>query len=150
MERLTLYTDGGSHGNPGEGAWAFYLVDDATDAPTYKSGYEHHTTNNRMELEAVIAGLHEVAELGGRTVEVRTDSEYVRKGITEWIHRWKKNGWRTAARKPVKNEDLWRKLDEISARLDTQWLWVKGHAGDTYNELCDALVQDTIAARSQS
>lgn len=145
MNRLLLYTDGGSHGNPGEGAWAFCLDEDSGAAPTCHSGYEEYTTNNRMELRAVIEGLRYVTDhRSGSPVEIRTDSEYVRKGITEWILRWKRNGWRTSAKKPVKNEQLWRELDDLNSQLETRWQWVKGHAGEELNEICDQLVQSAV------
>lgn len=149
MNTVQLYTDGGSHGNPGEGAWAFCVVRTTDEKPTCGSGYERYTTNNRMELRAVIEGLRFVIGFDPNgSVEVRTDSEYVRKGITEWIVRWKKNGWQTSARKPVKNAELWRELDELDSQLRTEWRWVKGHSGEPLNEMCDALVQSTIAQRS--
>lgn len=148
MEPLHLYTDGGSHGNPGEGAWAFCLENTDAGEPTCRSGYERYTTNNRMELQAVIEGLRYVTSGNPESpVAVFTDSEYVRKGITEWIHRWKRNGWITSSKKPVKNADLWRDLDDLNGRLETTWRWVKGHAGNPLNETCDQLVQSAIAER---
>lgn len=148
MKELLLYTDGGSHGNPGEGAWAYCLQEDDIKEPICRTGYERYTTNNRMELQAVIEGLRRITELGtDLSVIVRTDSEYVRKGITEWIHRWKKNGWKTSNKKPVKNADLWHELDGLNERLKTSWQWVKGHAGNALNETCDQLVQTTIAEK---
>ena len=146
MTYLHLNTDGGSHGNPGEGAWAFCLRNNDDHQPACRSGYERYTTNNRMELRAVIEGLRHVITLQARdAVTVFTDSEYVRKGITEWIIRWKNNGWKTSAKKPVKNADLWRELDSLNEQLPTTWQWVKGHAGNALNEVCDQLVQETIA-----
>jgi ribonuclease HI len=133
-----IYTDGGCSGNPGPGGWAYVILSDGKEIR--RSGGEKQTTNNRMELTAVINAL---ADIGGSAdgIEVYTDSQYVQKGISQWIIGWKKNGWKTAAKKPVKNQDLWQKLDQLSAALPIKWNWVEGHAGDTYNEICDQMVR---------
>lgn len=139
---VVIYTDGGCHGNPGPGGWAAVIEHAGTT--TEISGAEAATTNNRMELRAVIEALR---HLGPHRppVEVRTDSVYVRSGITEWIGNWKKRGWRTAAGKPVKNQELWRELDGLVDE-GVRFTWVQGHAGIDGNERCDQLVQDAIAA----
>ncbi len=144
MESIEVYTDGGCHGNPGPGAWAFVIQ--ASDY-TERSGGELQTTNNRMELQAVIEVLRYVVqqEYGGRTVNIHTDSQYVRNGITTWIRSWLRNGWKTAARKPVKNQDLWVCLHELDELVHPGWKWVRGHSGNALNERCDQLVQDQIA-----
>ena len=149
---LIIYTDGGCSGNPGPGGWGFVVVDGATransGAETIRSGGEALTTNNRMELTAVIEALRLVLATpvwAVLPVSVYTDSQYVQKGITQWISGWKRNGWRTAAKEPVKNQDLWIILDELAAKLNPRWVWVKGHAGVHYNEICDQLTQDEIA-----
>lgn len=132
---VTLYTDGACKGNPGPGGWGALLSYGERTRELF--GGEAATTNNRMELMAAIEGLR---ALNRRCqVDLYTDSQYVRKGITEWMAGWKKNGWKTAARKPVKNEDLWRALDEQVARHDIRWHWVKGHSGVPGNERADAL-----------
>ncbi len=148
MTRLDIYTDGGCHGNPGPGGWAFVVV--GTSVVTERYGAAAQTTNNRMELTAVIAALeHCRAEVGvGAELNVHTDSQYVRNGITDWIQRWRRNGWRTAARKSVKNRELWQQLDYLNEQLRPQWTWVRGHDGDHYNERCHTLVQQAIATRS--
>lgn len=132
---VTLYTDGACKGNPGPGGWGALLSYGERSRELF--GGERTTTNNRMELMAAIEGLK---ALNRRCqVDLYTDSQYVRKGITEWMTGWKKNGWKTAARKPVKNEDLWRALDEQVARHDIRWHWVRGHSGVPGNERADAL-----------
>jgi ribonuclease HI len=108
------------------------------------SGRDAATTNNRMELTAVIEALRWARRNGEQHVTMVTDSQYVRQGITAWIHNWKRNGWQTTAKKPVKNADLWRALDDENAAVDPQWRWVKGHAGDEHNEACDRAVQQAI------
>lgn len=145
MQKIDVYTDGGCHGNPGPGAWA-YVIESAGER-TEGSGGDPYTTNNKMELEAVIQALRTVGDSYGppRTVTVHTDSQYVRNGITNWIKTWMKNGWRTSARQPVKNRDLWIRLHELSGLVDPHWVWVKGHAGNELNERCDELVQNAIA-----
>ena len=140
MENLIIYTDGGCSGNPGPGGWGTVIIDGTNI--TKLSGGEKQTTNNRMELSAAINALDAVVKNTGwrnRHVEVYSDSQYVKNGITSWIKNWKKNGWRTAAKKPVLNQDLWIALDNLYNQLDIEWKWVKGHAGVEYNEICDQL-----------
>ena len=127
---IVIYTDGGCSGNPGPGGWGTVILADGKEIQ--KSGGEPFTTNNRMELTAVITALTYVSqtpELASRPVTVCTDSQYVKNGITSWIKNWKKNGWRTSDKKPVKNKELWVALDELAAVIAPQWRWVKGHAG---------------------
>ncbi len=134
-ERVVIYTDGACKGNPGPGGWGAWLRWGAHEKELF--GGEASTTNNRMELTAVIEAL---ASLKRRVpVAIHTDSTYVRNGITEWIANWKRRGWRTADHKPVKNRDLWQRLDELVAQHDVQWHWVRGHSGDPGNERADAL-----------
>jgi ribonuclease HI len=143
---IEIWTDGGCAGNPGPGGWAFVLR--AGGQVVERSGFSPATTNNRMELTAVLEALTLVAgrsEWGGIPIVVSTDSQYVQKGITEWIRTWSRNGWKTSAKKPVKNSELWRALSEVSREMPIRWLWVMGHAGDDLNERCDSLVQEAIA-----
>lgn len=132
---VVIYTDGACKGNPGPGGWGVVLRYGGTLKTLH--GGERNTTNNRMELMAAIRGLKALKR--ECPVELYTDSQYVRKGITEWMHNWKRNGWKTAARKPVKNDDLWRELDLEVGRHQVNWHWVKGHAGVPDNELADKL-----------
>ncbi len=141
MKRVTLYTDGGCQGNPGPGGWAAVL--EWNGRTKELSGGEPVTTNNRMELRAAIEGLRILKE--PCAIEFWTDSQYVRKGITEWIHGWKQNGWKTRTRQPVKNDDLWRELDHLRGVHEISWRWVKGHAGNLGNERCDQLAGAAIA-----
>jgi ribonuclease HI len=143
---VEIYTDGACRGNPGIGGWAA-LLRRGTDEREIQ-GAEPHTTNNRMELTAVIRALEALK----RPVEVRvyTDSEYVRRGITEWLVSWKARGWRTADKKPVKNQDLWERLDELAAPHRIEWHWVRGHSGVEGNERVDALANQAIDALAQS
>ena len=146
MPELFAYTDGACSGNPGPGGWGALLV--AREGETVMkeralSGGEAETTNNRMELLAAIAAL-EALERPSKITLV-TDSAYVKNGLTGWIAGWKRNGWKTAAKKPVKNEDLWRRLDEAAARHDVTWEWVKGHAGHPENERADELARAGMA-----
>jgi ribonuclease HI len=144
MDDIEIYTDGGCSGNPGPGGWAFVLRRGAEEVTG--SGGEANTTNNRMELAAVIAALSEAERLSpGARIELKTDSQYVKNGITAWIKNWKKNGWRTADKKPVKNQELWEALDAVTARTKPVFSWVKGHAGVELNERCDQMVQVEIA-----
>ncbi|HKA02251.1 MAG TPA: ribonuclease HI [Candidatus Solibacter sp.] len=144
MKRVQLITDGACSGNPGPGGWAAILR--YGDKKKELWGCEPHTTNNRMELRAAIEGLRALKERCA--VEIVTDSEYVKNGITQWIHGWKKKGWLTAAKKPVVNQDLWKQLDEQVNAHDTTWTWTKGHANHADNNRCDELA--TRAAREQS
>jgi ribonuclease HI len=134
-ERVTIYTDGACSGNPGPGGWAAVLLFKGTEREV--SGGEPHTTNNRMEIRAAIEGLNALKR--ACAVDLFTDSQYVRQGITQWMHNWKRRGWRTADNKPVKNEDLWRELDAAAGRHDVAWHWVKGHADDPINIRVDEL-----------
>jgi ribonuclease HI len=140
MTEVLIYTDGACRGNPGPGGWAALLV--AGGQRKEVSGAEAATTNNRMELKAAIEGL---SALKRRCrVLLYTDSKYVLQGITEWLPQWKARGWRTAAREPVKNQDLWEKLDAAAAEQDIEWHWVKGHSGHDGNEYVDALANRAI------
>lgn len=137
---VEIFTDGACRGNPGPGGWGVLLRSGAHEKKLY--GGELHTTNNRMELMAAIKGLEELK----RTckVIVTTDSQYVRKGITEWIHNWKKSNWRGSSKKPVKNADLWQRLDALASKHHVEWHWVKGHSGHVENELADELANQGI------
>jgi ribonuclease HI len=137
---VEIYADGACKGNPGPGGWGVLLRTRGHEKEL--CGGEAQTTNNRMELTAVIEGL--LALKNRSKVRVYTDSQYVQKGISEWIHNWKRRGWRTADKKPVKNEDLWRKLDEIARGHHVEWHWVKGHAGHPENERADLLANRGI------
>jgi ribonuclease HI len=144
MKKVTLITDGACIGNPGPGGWACILR--YADRKKELWGSEPHTTNNRMELQAAVEGLRALKE--NCVVEVVTDSQYLKNGITEWIHNWKRNGWQTKSRKPVVNQDLWMELDEQNERHRTEWSWTKGHASHADNNRCDELA--AAAARDQS
>lgn len=139
-ERVTIFTDGACSGNPGPGGWAAILRYGDTEKEL--SGGEPLTTNNRMELTAAIEALSALRR--PLRVDLHTDSQYLRLGITGWIHRWKKNGWKTAERKPVKNAELWQALDALIARHDVNWRWVRGHAGHPENERADALARQAM------
>ena len=140
-DRVTIHTDGACSGNPGPGGWGAILT--FGDHEKELNGGEPHTTNNRMELMGAIAALEALKK--PCTVELHTDSKYVHDGISKWIHGWKRNGWKTADRKPVKNMDLWQQLDELAARHDITWHWVKGHAGTDGNERADELANEGMA-----
>jgi ribonuclease HI len=144
MKKVKLIIDGACLGNPGPGGWAAILR--YGDLKKEIFGSEPHTTNNRMELRAAIEGLRALKERS--EVEVVTDSEYVKNGITNWIHGWKRKGWITASKKPVVNQDLWKELDDEAARHKTEWTWTKGHASHADNNRCDELA--SMAAREQS
>ena len=137
---VEIYADGACKGNPGPGGWGALLRAGGTERELY--GGEADTTNNRMELTAVIRALEALK----RRCKVRlyTDSQYVQKGISQWIHDWKRRGWRTADKKPVKNEDLWRRLDELAGAHQVEWHWVRGHAGHPENERADELANKAI------
>jgi ribonuclease HI len=159
---VKVYTDGGCSGNPGPGGWAYVIIGDRaenTDEPredragppgilAEKWGAERAATNNRMELYAVIAALEAAARLDPppASLTVYTDSQYVQKGMSLWIHSWKKKGWRTSGKEPVKNQELWQRLDELAGHFSVTWEWVKGHAGNQYNERCDRMTQTAIAS----
>jgi ribonuclease HI len=142
---VDIYTDGACKGNPGAGGWGALLGWNGKQRELY--GGEPHTTNNRMEMTAVIRALEALTKPS--RVRLHTDSQYVQQGISEWIHSWKKRGWRTADKKPVKNEDLWRRLDELAGRHDIEWLWVRGHDGNPGNERADALANLGVAQVSE-
>ncbi|MCB1355713.1 MAG: ribonuclease HI [Maritimibacter sp.] len=146
MNHIEIYTDGACKSNPGPGGWGV-LLEARQDGVVVKeralSGGEAETTNNRMELMAAIQAL-EVLERPA-AITIVTDSAYVKNGVTGWIHGWKKNGWKTAAKKPVKNAELWQRLDEARARHDVTWKWIKGHAGHEENERADELARAGMA-----
>ena len=145
MKYVRIYTDGACRGNPGPGGWGALLVYEEHEKVI--SGSESETTNNRMELLATINALQALRQRC--QVDLFTDSQYVRQGILNWIHRWKKNNWRTAGKKAVKNQDLWQELDRQTERHAVQWHWVKGHAGNPGNERADRLASQAIDKRSQ-
>jgi len=150
VDEVEAYTDGACRGNPGPGGWGVLLRFGDTEKVLY--GGEPETTNNRMELTAAIRALEALKR--PCRVRLTTDSEYVMKGLTEWLPNWKRRGWKTAARKPVKNADLWRRLDAAAARHDVEWRWVRGHSGHPENERADALanrgIDELSAARTAS
>jgi len=139
--RVTIYTDGACSGNPGPGGWGAILI--ANDHRKELCGGAKATTNNQMELSAAIEGLNALKYPS--IVDLHTDSTYVRDGISKWIHGWKRNGWKTAAKKPVKNSELWKELDAAQKRHEISWHWVKGHAGHPENERADELARQGIA-----
>lgn len=147
---IEIYTDGACSKNPGPGGWAYIIINKDSKEEIFKaSGGEKLTTNNRMELMAVIRALQKIQEetLSGQSgiisayesISVHTDSQYVQQGISSWIFNWKKNNWKTASKQPVKNQDLWQELDTLSLSIKPQWVWVRGHAGNPLNEACDRL-----------
>jgi ribonuclease HI len=138
--RIEIFTDGACRGNPGPGGWGVLLRFNDSEKELW--GGEVLTTNNRMELLAAIKSLEALKRKC--RVELTTDSEYVRQGITNWIHNWKQRGWKTASKQPVKNRDLWERLDELTTKFDIQWHWVKGHSGHRENELVDNLANRGI------
>lgn len=150
MTDVELYTDGACRGNPGPGGWGVLLRWGAQVREL--SGGELYTTNNRMEMTAAIEGLSALRR--PCTVALYTDSTYVRSGVVEWLPRWKATGWKTSSRKPVKNDDLWRRLDELAALHRIEWYWIKGHAGHPGNERADSLanqgLDDFLAGRASS
>lgn len=141
-DKVDIYTDGACSGNPGPGGWG--VVMQWKGNVKEMSGFEGETTNNRMELMAAIQGLETLKRDVGQ-VNLHTDSTYVKDGITKWIHGWKKNGWKTAAKKPVKNKDLWQRLEVSLADHEVEWHWIKGHSGHPENERCDELA--TLAVK---
>jgi len=144
MEQIEIYTDGACKGNPGPGGWGALLRSGTHEKEIF--GGERHTTNNRMEITAVIESLKLVKKKA--KVCIYTDSTYVKDGISSWIKQWKINGWKTAAKKPVKNEELWRELDLLVSQHQIEWVWVKGHAGDEGNERADALANKGVTTVS--
>ena len=140
MKQVIIYTDGACRGNPGPGGWGALIRFDSVEKKIF--GGQANTTNNQMELSAAIEGLAILKE--PCNVELFTDSKYVMDGITQWIQNWKKNNWRTAAKKDVKNKELWQKLDQLIAQHQVRWRWVKGHSGDAGNEAADLLANKGI------
>jgi len=138
-KKITIYTDGACSGNPGKGGWAAVIIEDKNEKTI--SGSEPLTTNNRMELSAVINALKEV---GSAELDIYTDSKYVKNGIESWIKNWKMNGWMTAAKQPVKNKDLWLELDTLVSKKEIEWKWVKGHSNDHYNTIVDEAARKAI------
>lgn len=141
MATIEIYADGACRGNPGPGGWGVLLISGEHEKELY--GGERHTTNNRMELTAAIRAL-EALKKKGTSARVYTDSQYVIKGIEEWVGSWKARGWRTADKKPVKNQDLWERLDALAAQHSLEWHWVRGHSGVPGNERVDALANRAI------
>jgi ribonuclease HI len=139
--RVAIWTDGACSGNPGPGGWGAILTFGDHEKELF--GGEPQTTNNRMELTAAINALEALTR--PCAIDLHTDSQYVRGGVTAWMKGWKRNGWKTADKKPVKNEELWRRLDDAAARHDVTWHWVKGHAGDAMNERADELARKGMA-----
>ena len=135
---VKIYTDGSCIGNPGNGGWAAIIIQDGNK--TYISGNKKNTTNNQMELIAPIKALNKIPK--GSKIEIFTDSKYVKSGITEWIHNWKKNGWKTANKQPVKNKELWTELDILSSKFEIKWNWVKAHSTDKLNNEVDLLAKE--------
>ena len=135
---IKVYTDGSCIGNPGNGGWAAIIIDD--DEKTQIKGSKKNTTNNQMELLAPIQALKKIPK--GSKVEIFTDSKYVKSGITEWIHNWKKNGWKTADKQPVKNKELWEELDLLANQFEISWNWVKAHSTDELNNEVDLIARE--------
>ena len=133
---IKVYTDGACKGNPGPGGWGVYIQSNVDEKELY--GGNPETTNNQMEMQAALEALKHLKD-EDEVIELYTDSNYLRQGITEWIHKWKKNNWKTAAKKPVANRDLWIEISDLNEKMNVQWNWVKGHAGDPGNERADEL-----------
>ena len=133
---IKVYTDGACKGNPGPGGWGVYIQSNENEKELY--GGNPETTNNQMEMQAALEALKHLKDKD-EVIELYTDSNYLRQGITEWIHKWKKNNWKTAAKKPVANRDLWIEISDLNEKMNVQWNWVKGHAGDPGNERADEL-----------
>ena len=144
MNEVTIYTDGACSGNPGKGGWGVILIN--AKETKYMSGSKQLTTNNQMELTATIEALKAI--LKPSNIALYTDSQYVKNGITSWIFNWKKNGWKTANKKPVANKDLWIELEKYVDFHSVNWFWVKGHSGDHYNEIADELAVKAMNERS--
>ena len=144
MNEVTIYTDGACSGNPGKGGWGAILI--YAKEKKYMSGSKQLTTNNQMELTATIEALKAI--LKPSNIALYTDSQYVKNGITSWIFNWKKNGWKTANKKPVANKDLWIELEKYVDFHSVNWFWVKGHSGDHYNEIADKLAVKAMNKRS--
>ena len=140
MEEVEIFTDGACRGNPGLGGWGALVRKNGEEISLW--GGERDTTNNRMEMEAAIRGLGSVVK--SSNITITTDSNYLKDGITKWLQGWKKNDWRTASKKPVKNKDLWLRLDELSQFHNVHWKWVKGHSGHRENEIADLLANQGI------
>jgi len=138
---IKIYTDGACKGNPGIGGWGALLIYNEQSIEIFDG--ELQTTNNRMELKAVIEALNHAKSMSD-DIQIYTDSSYVQKGIQEWIHNWKMNGWRSSNKKPVKNQDLWQMLDTLNSSLNVDWFWVKGHAGHPGNERADFLANEGV------
>ena len=136
--KYKIYTDGACSGNPGPGGWAAIIIEN-NEVKDMIYGNEKNTTNNKMELLAPIKAIEKFKKKS--EISIMTDSNYVKDGITIWIKKWEKNGWKTASRKPVKNKDLWKKLKNLSSKHSIKWIWVKGHAQNKYNNLADELAQ---------
>tara|TARA_B100000945_G_scaffold282401_1_gene250764 strand:- start:30 stop:458 length:429 start_codon:yes stop_codon:yes gene_type:complete len=139
--KYKIYTDGACSGNPGPGGWAAIIIENNKVKDMF-SGSEKNTTNNQMELLATIKAIQKFKKKS--EISIFTDSTYVKDGITSWINRWEKNGWKTTSKKPVKNKDLWKKLKSLSSKHSIKWIWVKGHDQDKYNNLVDELAQGAI------
>ena len=139
---IKVYTDGSCLVNPGKGGWAAIIINDKEK--TEIKGSKENTTNNQMELTAPIMALKKIPK--GSKIQIFTDSKYVKSGITEWIHKWKKNGWKTADKKDVKNKDLWKELDKLSSTFYIEWIWVKAHSTDTLNNEVDLLARSSASA----
>ena len=135
---IKIYTDGSCLGNPGNGGWAAIIIDDKKKIQI--KGSKKDTTNNQMELIAPIKALKKIPK--GSNVQIFTDSKYVKSGITEWIHNWKKNGWKTSSKQPVKNKDLWTELDQMTDEFQIKWSWVKGHSTDVLNNEVDLIARE--------
>ena len=145
IHTIDIYTDGACSGNPGKGGWGAIIIIDGVEREL--SGGEPETTNNRMELSAALVALESLKKEGiaqGSAMSLTSDSQYLKNGITTWINNWKKNGWRTANKQPVKNKDLWEALDAFNQYFSIEWKWIKGHAGHEYNERCDALAREAM------
>ena len=143
MTRVQIFTDGACQGNPGPGGWAAILV--SGEHRREITGYEPATTNNRMELQAALEGLRKLKQ--PCHIDLYTDSQYLKKGMEEWLAKWKKNGWRTTAKQPVKNADLWERLEAAAGEHTMRWHWVRGHDGHVENERCDVLANEAIRQR---